>query len=235
MTYVLIHGAGDSGAAWDLVADRLRSRGHVVVAVDLPSEDASAGLAEYTESVVRAVGEDDARGELVVVGHSLGGFTAPLVADRLGADLLVLASAMVPSPGETGGEWWSNSGHADAFRAHNEGRDTDDELELYLHDVPRELAERVLANGRGQAERPLLDPWPLAAWPGVPTRFVLFRDDRFFPADWTRRMVRERLGIEPDEIDGGHCAYLSRPDELVDRLEDLRLATRRSRSSDCPA
>jgi hypothetical protein len=40
-----------------------------------------------------------------------------------------------------------------------------------------------------------------------------------FPAEWTRRMVRQRLGITPDEIDGSHCVALSRPKELADRLE----------------
>jgi pimeloyl-ACP methyl ester carboxylesterase len=53
----------------------------------------------------------------------------------------------------------------------------------------------------------------------VPTRFLLCRDDRLFPADWLRRLVNERLGITPDEIDGGHCIALSRPKELAQRLD----------------
>jgi pimeloyl-ACP methyl ester carboxylesterase len=56
----------------------------------------------------------------------------------------------------------------------------------------------------------------------VPTRFLLCRDDRFFPAELMRRVVRERLGITPDEIDGSHCVALSRPKELADRLEAFR-------------
>jgi len=60
---------------------------------------------------------------------------------------------------------------------------------------------------------------PLPAWPDVPTRFLLCRDDRFFPAEFLRRVVRDRLGFTPDEIDGGHCVALSRPRELADRLE----------------
>jgi hypothetical protein len=43
-----------------------------------------------------------------------------------------------------------------------------------------------------------------------------------FPADWTRRHVRKRLGFAPDEIDGGHAPYLSRPMELADRFEAYR-------------
>jgi hypothetical protein len=39
-----------------------------------------------------------------------------------------------------------------------------------------------------------------------------------FPPEWARRHARERLGIAPDEIDGGHYITLSRPLELTDRL-----------------
>ncbi len=43
-----------------------------------------------------------------------------------------------------------------------------------------------------------------------------------FPATWMRAVVRERLGMTPDEIDGGHCPALSRPGELAERLEMYR-------------
>jgi len=53
----------------------------------------------------------------------------------------------------------------------------------------------------------------------VPTRFLQGRDDRFFPVEFQRRVVRERLGIALDEMAGGHFVALSRPKELADRLE----------------
>jgi pimeloyl-ACP methyl ester carboxylesterase len=54
----------------------------------------------------------------------------------------------------------------------------------------------------------------------VPTRFLQATDDRFFPLEFQRRLVRERLGMELDEMPGGHLVALSRPAELADRLED---------------
>jgi pimeloyl-ACP methyl ester carboxylesterase len=78
-TYVLIHGGGGVASSWDLVTAELRARGHDVVAVDLPIEDESAGLNEYADTVVEAIGD---RTNLVVVAHSLGGFTGPLVCAR---------------------------------------------------------------------------------------------------------------------------------------------------------
>ena len=217
-TYALIPGAGDVASNWDLVSAELRERGQDVVAVDLPSDDESAGLAEYTDTVVDAIGN---RSDVVVVAHSLGGFTAPLVCDRVPVDLLVLVTAMVPSPGERAADWWETTGHSQAFRDHD--GNADDEIALYLHDVPPDLAAESLARGRDQASTPLLEPWPLDAWPDVPTRYLLCRDDRWHPAEWTRRMVRDRLGLNPDEIDAGHCPYLSRPKELAERLEAYRL------------
>lgn len=59
----------------------------------------------------------------------------------------------------------------------------------------------------------------LGPWPDVPTRVLLCSGDRLFPADYMRRIVGERLGIIPDEIEGGHFIALSRPKELADQLE----------------
>jgi pimeloyl-ACP methyl ester carboxylesterase len=211
-TYALIHGAGSDSWYWHLVVPELERRGHDVVTMDLPCDDDSAGLAEYTDTVVDAIGD---RTDVVLVAQSLGGFTAPLVCDRVPVDLMVLVAAMVPRPGESGGDWWVNTRHAEA-----RGPDaSDDPAEMFLHDVPDDVIAESVAHLRAQSATPFEKPWPRDAWPDVPTRFLLCRDDRFFPADFQRRVVRERLGIVPDEMDGGHLPALSRPQELAARLD----------------
>jgi pimeloyl-ACP methyl ester carboxylesterase len=110
-TFALIHGGGGSAWDWHLVSAELRERGHDPVAVDLPSEDASAGWWDYADAVVQAVGN---RATAVVVGHSLGGFTAPLVCARVPADTLVLVAAMIPAPGELFEDWWANAGYEES-------------------------------------------------------------------------------------------------------------------------
>jgi pimeloyl-ACP methyl ester carboxylesterase len=209
-TFVCIHGAGGRGSDWDLVAAELRAAGHDVVAPDLPCEDDSAGWSAYTDAVVEAIG--DRRERLVVVAQSLGGFTAPLVTERVPVELIVLVTAMIPCPGETGGEWWGNTGVKEAIAA--QGLPDDSDATLFTHDVP---AGVLAAAGptRGQSGTPMDEVWPLAAWPDVPTRFLLCMDDRFFPPEWMRGVVRDRLGIECDEVPGGHCAYLSQPTALA--------------------
>jgi hypothetical protein len=51
---------------------------------------------------------------------------------------------------------------------------------------------------------------------------IIGRDDRFFPAGWLSGVVRDRLGIEPDVLPGGHTLALSRPRELVELMESYR-------------
>src|SRR3954453_11422914 len=102
-TFVCIHGAGGVAAQWDWLAAELRPRGHEVVAMDLPC-DQEVGLDAYVDAVVEAIG--GRRGDLVLVAQSLAGFVGPLVRARVPAALLVLVAAMVPRPGETGGQWW---------------------------------------------------------------------------------------------------------------------------------
>jgi pimeloyl-ACP methyl ester carboxylesterase len=220
-TFVLIHGAADTAWYWHLVEPELRERGHDVVTMDLPCDDDSAGLAEYADTVVDAIGD---RKDLVLVAQSFGGFTAPLVCERVPVDLMVLVAAMIPSPGEAPGDYWTNTGWQLANLDHVEqpegtSREEAETMATFMHDVPPDLAAEALERVRDQSETPGRKPWPLKTWPDVPTRFLLCRDDRFFPADWMRRVVKERLGISPDEIDGSHCIALSRPKELADRLE----------------
>jgi pimeloyl-ACP methyl ester carboxylesterase len=175
----------------------------------------------------------DAKRDLVVVGQSFGAFTAPLVADRLPADVLVLVAGMIPVPGEPPGDWWRNTGYHSAVeeQAALDGGLTgsSDPYVSFYHDVPRELADEAMAKERAHpSTAAMAAPWPLQAWPDVPTRFVLCTEDRFFPPDLFRRLALERLGIVPDEIAGGHCPALSRPGELADLFERYATTARRN-------
>jgi pimeloyl-ACP methyl ester carboxylesterase len=221
-TYVLLHGAGSDSWYWHLVAPELRASGHDVVAPDLPCDDDTAGIEDYAETAIEAIGD---RRDVILVAQSMAGFTAPLVCERVPVDMVVLVAAMTPRAGESPGEWWANTGQAEATReqAEREGRpDTLDEVTLFLHDVPPDVVEESVNHVRNQSGTPLTQPRPMPPWPDVPTRFLLCRDDRFFPAPFQRRVVRERLGITPDEMDGGHLPALSRPKELVERLQAYR-------------
>ena len=218
-TFVLVPGAGGDAWYWHRVVPELAARGHDAVPVDLPAGDPRAGLDDYVAAVVTAAA---GRGDVVVVGQSLGGFTAPLAAQRLGARGLVLVNAMVPRPGEQLGDWWTATGFEAAITAaaERDGRDLEadaDQRETMFHDVPPDVVEAAFARPFEQEEGPFADTWP-AAWPDLPVRVLTARDDRFFPLEFQRRVARERLGVDVEELPGGHLVALSRPAELADLL-----------------
>lgn len=219
-TFVLIHGAGDVGWYWHLTEAELQAHGHQTIAPDLPCDNDTASLDDYADAVADAAG---ARRDLVIVGQSYGAFTATLAASRLPVRLLVLLAGMIPVPAETPGQWWTNTGYRAAAeeQARLDGGQTghDDPLVSFYNGVPRPLAEEALRRGaRGESPVVWNTPWPLDAWPDVPTRFIVCKDDQFFPARFMRRLAHERLGITPDEISGCHCVALSHPEQLSNLL-----------------
>lgn len=212
-TFVLIHGGGHGAWCWHRLEPELRARGHGTVTMDLPSPDPAAGLAAYVDTVLGALADHH---DLVVVGHSLGGLVAPVVCERVPARLLVLLAAMVPAPGETAQELWAATRFLEEMAAH--GDTTGDPIAAFYHDVEPALAADAVEHLREQALTPMLEPNPLTSWPDVPTRYLSCREDRMVVPAWVRAVVPDRLGIEPDEIDGSHSPFLSRPGELADRL-----------------
>ena len=223
VTFILVPGAGGSAWYWHLVVPKLEERGHEAIAVTLPAGDDTAGLPEYAAAVIAAIG-NRAPQRVVIVAQSLAGFTAPLVCKQVPAKLLVLVNAMIPKPGEQPGEWWANTRYQDAKRRQNQrdGRPADapfDPLIDFFHDVPQSVIDEAWAQGEPrQSDAVFASHCNFETWPAVPTRVLVGREDRFLPAEFQRRVARERLGISADEMPGGHLVALSQPDELAQRL-----------------
>ena len=133
-TFVFIPGAGGVASYWHRVVPLLEEARHEAIAVDLPGDDAHAGLSTYADRVLEAIGTR----HVVLIAQSLGAFTAALVWTRVRVRMLVFVNAMIPVPGETAGEWWDNTGSIAAriTAAQRGGYSTDFDLATYfLHDV----------------------------------------------------------------------------------------------------
>jgi pimeloyl-ACP methyl ester carboxylesterase len=214
-TFVLIPGAGSGPDHWKLVRPLLEAAGHDTVAPDLPNDDNLAGLPEYTAAALDAIGD---REELILVGQSLGAFTAASIAAERETDLIVYLNAMIPVEGETPGEWWGNTGHAEAaaeiLAAHGPPSSwTEPDFEvIFLHDVPPENLTVEVPRQQGGG----VFGTPLKSYPsGTPARAIGGARDRIFPLEFQRALARERLDVELDAIPSGHLAALANPDALA--------------------
>lgn len=223
MAHLLIPGAGGSAWYWHRVVPLLEEAGVAAIAVDLPADDPEADLLTYAD--VASVAAMDTDAPLTIVAQSLGAMTAPIVAERLPTASLILLNPMVPAPGEAPGNWWANTGQRQAqmdyFREIGIGRDEFDAVEDFFHDVPAEVRDTALSRSEPeQSDGPFIEPWPLPDWPAVPTRVLAGSEDRLFPLEFQRRVVRDRLGLEVEVVPGGHLAALSHPEAIAAALLD---------------
>jgi pimeloyl-ACP methyl ester carboxylesterase len=124
---------------------------------------------------------------------------------------VIFVNAMIPRPGETPGAWWDNVGweQARTTAARRNGYSPDFDLDTYfLHDIPADLRQQMLGHDVPQSPGPFGDKCLFDEWPGIPLHVIAGRDDRFFPVELQQRVARERLGVEPDVVPGGHLAAL---------------------------
>jgi pimeloyl-ACP methyl ester carboxylesterase len=138
--------------------------------------------------------------------------------------MIVLLNAMIPLPGERPGQWWDAAGSGAARRAADEaaGRDPEFDMERhFFHDLPDHVRAQMLQDPppREPADTIFGQPCDIERWPDVTTHVIAGRDDRFFPLEFQQRLSRDRLGIEPEVVPGGHLLAKSRPHELADQLE----------------
>jgi pimeloyl-ACP methyl ester carboxylesterase len=215
-TFALVHGAWHDGSCWDLLAPLLERRGHRVLAPDLPISDLDATFEDYAQVVLDALGEGSE--PFVVVGHSLGSDTIPLVAVRRPPERLVYLCPRL------GGFTDRPPGEPRAFLEPGRlPRDHDGLAAWDPEDATRALYPRLdSAVARERAARLLPQaavfrrPYPLAEPPpGVPAAMIYAAADELFDPAWSRWAARELLGVEPVEIAGGHFPMLERPEELA--------------------
>jgi len=224
--FVLVHGAWHAGACWRPLVEELERRGERAVAPDLPSEDPAATVDDYAQAVVDAAEAFDE--PVIVVGHSLGGLTVPLIPARRPVAGLVFVAAILPEPGRVPGEVLGPEAFAEGFddlavlqMANDDGASRwprDAAIAAFYHDVPEPLVTEAVGLLRAQAWLPTQQPWPLEAWPDVPMRYVACDDDRILDPGWQVRIAKERLGITANVLPGSHSPMLTRPADLADLL-----------------
>lgn len=219
-TIALVHGAFHGGWCWESVMPELVRAGHCAVAPDLPIDDPDAGALAYARVVVDAIGDAE---DVVVVGHSLGGLVVPVVAALRPVRRMVFVAGLVPRPGVPFVEEMAT--HGDALqggasaapnpRSVTPRRPFDVARERYYGDVAVDVARRAWERERPQAQLPMAEACPLAAWPDAPSSSIVMTDDHAVAVAYSREVAADVLATTPIELPGSHSPFLSRPAELA--------------------
>ena len=221
-TFGLVHGACHGAWCWDRLTRLIEDAGHDAVAVDLPCENNAKTFSDYADVVTTSLAD---REHVVLVGHSLGGLTIPLVAAQRPVERLVFLCALLPLPGQLpfGHDPDEPEGSAPGLTLveHPDRTFTfsaaSAATHLYNRCAPADAAWAT-AKLRRQSRTPNHQACPLAEWPDVTRTYILTRDDRIVVPEFARYIARKRAGLEPIEIDGDHSPFLSNVRVLADLL-----------------
>lgn len=217
----LLHGAFEGAWVWELLIPELRQLGHDAIAVDLPIDDVTAGWEEHVDVALAAFGDKDT----VVVAHSRSGRMVPRLLERgKFSDAILLAAAIpggiLPPPYESGGIPGKGAVTAQNRETDSLGRTlcTRDVAERLFSDCPPGTVDWALAHVRPNQELTVPDD---TRWPDVRVSYVYGEQEPVVDPGWIRLACRERLGIEPVALPGGHSLFVSRPAELARTLAAL--------------
>ncbi|HEV7861278.1 MAG TPA: alpha/beta hydrolase [Acidimicrobiia bacterium] len=224
-TFGLIHGAWHGAWCWERLAAELERRGHRAVAVDLPCDDPAATTMDNAKLVADALG--DAK-DVVVVGHSLGGITAAVMPLVRPVRKVVFLAALMPRPGRSLGEVMGSEPETTTESFNSLPRhvgdhgavwwDPDVAVRAFYRACDPETARWAAAQLRPQVWTTSREPCPLDRWPDCDLVSIVCAADEVVSPDWSRRIARDVLGVEPVELPGGHSPMLSHPVELADAL-----------------
>lgn len=227
VTFGLVHGSWHGAWCWDLLSDELKALGHNPVAMDLPIDDPAANFDNYAEAVVDALANEE---NLVLVGHSRAGNVLPRAAGLLATKKLIyLCSSFEPATiGHTSEEERGLIPIRNSVAFENGIISLDGDMTKYDDNMARrlffsELSEemREWAVSKLRPQRRSQDEPRLQSWPDLPQEYIVCTGDRVLNPEWSYYMARNRLGIEPIKLHGGHSPFLSRPKELAKLLVDL--------------
>lgn len=222
--FVLVHGGFGSPAELAPTVPHLEAAGHRVINVDLPSERPEATLDDYADTVVRAM--EGIEGRRILVAHSAGGATIPLVAARTPVDHMVFAAAIVPQPGQSIAEALGPATLETimAITLENGDGTRSFDFDLLASLVPENQRASYLAflkaTQRKQGFHAMTQGWPGAGIPAVPRSYVLCTEDQLIPPE-RQRTFAAALGVAPVEIASEHSVFAIRPAELAAILISL--------------
>lgn len=236
-TFGLVHGSWQASWVWDALSAELAKLGHRSIAADMPCEDPDAGAADYAQVMVEAL--KDEGDDVIMVGHSLGGLSIPVVAAQRPVKTLVFLAAGVPRVGMS---------YAEQLRLEGIRRqEVFDKVLLDEHGctiLPADVAVGALYNDcepgvakwassklRYQGQRPMTEVTPLLEWPSSDSEYIACHGDRVLDADWQCRTARQRLCVEPIEFGGDHSPMLSAPTVLAEILDGIAATRDPSESS----
>jgi pimeloyl-ACP methyl ester carboxylesterase len=230
-TIVLVHGAWADASSWTKVIERLQAAGHEVVAPPNTLRGIAADAA-----TVRAY-LDTVDGPVVLVAHSYGGFVITNAATgAANVKALVYVDAFIPDEGQPAAALVGAdsvltpalTNPTSVFKLVPIPGAPANVVDTYLlpdvvaasfaNDVTPKEAGVIAATQRPASIASVAEPSGPPAWKDIPAWAIIGLQDKIIPPAAQRAMA-EHAGARITEVDASHVSMVSRPDVVVDVIE----------------
>ncbi len=213
-TIVLVHGLWADGSSWSKVIPPLTAEGYEVIAVQNPTTSLKDDVAAANAAIERAAGD------VILVGHSWGGFVITEAGAHPRVKGLVYVAALAPDKGET---IPSVSANAPATRL-QEFTKTSSGLvtltkegvaEVFAGDLPKDEQSLIYAVQQPANPQVFADTGEHAAWKTKPTWYVVAAEDKTIHPQLEEWMAK-RAKAKTTVLKTSHVPMISKPKEVVE-------------------
>ena len=217
-TIVFVHGLWADGSSWNKLINPLADKGYKTIAVQNPTTSLADDVAETKRAI------DRAGGDVILVGHSWGGF----VISEAGVDprvkALVYIAAFAPDKGETVASLSASATPTalSGFLQNANGYVTlsrEGVAQAFAGDLNQKEQDVVYAVQQPAFHRVFSDVASGAAWKTKPSWYVVASDDKTINPELEKRMA-QRASAKTTILKTSHVAMLSKPNEILNVILD---------------
>jgi pimeloyl-ACP methyl ester carboxylesterase len=222
-TIVLVHGGFVDGAGWEGVYAVLKKDGYDVSIVQNPTQSLAGDVAATRQVIAQA------KGPVVLVGHSYGGVVITEAGNDPKVSKLVYITAFAPDKGESVASLIKNPPPGAPVPPILPPQDG------YLFLDKTKFADSFAADVETSRAAFMADsqvPWGMAAlegavtepaWRTKPSWYLVVTEDRMIPPP-AQQFMSKRAGATVVETKGSHAVYVSKPDVVASIIKSAALA-----------
>ncbi len=212
-TIVFVHGLWADGSSWSKVIDPLLDEGFEIISVQNPTTSLEDDVAAANTAIERT------EGDVILVGHSWGGFVITEAGVHPRVKGLVYVAAFAPDKGETVPTLSANAAPTQLteFLQTTTGLLTLTKkgvVEAFARDLPGKEQNVVHAVQQPASPKVFAGVAANAAWKTKPSWYVVAAEDKVINPDLEKWMAK-RAGSKITILDASHVAMVSKPKEVL--------------------
>jgi pimeloyl-ACP methyl ester carboxylesterase len=219
VTVVLVHGAWADGSSWNKVIPLLQAKGITVLGVQNPL----TSLADDVTATKRVIA--NAKGPVVLVGHSWGGTVITEAGNDPKVAALVYVAAFANKDGQSGGDLvgaYDKTPALSTIADDGQGflRQTEAGMVAnFAPDLPKVEAQTLAVTQGPLAASTFGDKVTTAAWKTRPSWYIVSANDRVINPQMERDLAKQ-INAKTTVLASSHVSLLSHPAEVAAVIED---------------